>query len=280
MSIDTFIIMEKKDFKKIYEELKNKQKLTEGKNDKVYNLIKDISFVDELEFDNALSILYSMNKNQVINYQSILEKLIKRWQSKDKRPKILLHSCCAPCSTYTLEFLCKYADVTILFANSNIHPKSEYIKRSEVQQKFINDFNIKTNNNVEYIEDEYNPKHFLELTKDMQNEPEGGNRCITCFQMRLDIVANYAKKLNFDYFASAITLSPKKNSKVINELGFEIQEIYNVKYLPSDFKKNNGYKRSIEMCNEYDVYRQCYCGCIFALRDQIKHQKEREKEQK
>nr|WP_156299821.1 epoxyqueuosine reductase QueH [Streptobacillus canis] len=251
-------------------------KENQSKNDKLFDLIKDNSFITENEFDDALSILSSMNKNQVINYHTILEKLIKKWKSLDKRPKILLHSCCAPCSTYTLEFLCQYADVTILFANSNIHPKQEYIKRSEVQQKFINDFNEKTGNKVGYIEDEYNPKHFLELTKGQEYEPEGGNRCVTCFQMRLDIVAKYAKELEFDYFGSAITLSPKKNSKLINELGFEVQEIYNVKYLPSDFKKNNGYKRSIEMCSEYDVYRQCYCGCIFALRDQLKQQKERE----
>ncbi|NYV27962.1 epoxyqueuosine reductase QueH [Streptobacillus felis] len=249
----------------------------QGRNDKVFNLIKNNSFVKENEFDNALSILSSMNKNQVINYHTVLEKMIKNWKNSEKKPRILLHSCCAPCSTYTLEFLCQYADVTILFANSNIHPKQEYIKRSEVQQKFIEDFNNKTGNKVGYIEDEYNPKHFLELTKGQEKEPEGGNRCVTCFQMRLDIVAKYAKELNYDYFGSAITLSPKKNSKLINELGFEVQEIYNVKYLPSDFKKNNGYKRSIEMCNEYDVYRQCYCGCIFALNDQIKQQKEREK---
>nr|WP_082762554.1 epoxyqueuosine reductase QueH [Streptobacillus felis] len=249
----------------------------QGRNDKVFNLIKNNSFVKENEFDNALSILSSMNKNQVINYHTVLEKMIKNWKNSEKKPRILLHSCCAPCSTYTLEFLCQYADVTILFANSNIHPKQEYIKRSEVQQKFIEDFNNKTGNKVGYIEDEYNPKHFLELTKGQEKEPEGGNRCVTCFQMRLDIVAKYAKELNYDYFGSAITLSPKKNSKLINELGFEVQEIYNVKYLPSDFKKNNGYKRSIEMCKEYDVYRQCYCGCIFALNDQIKQQKEREK---
>ncbi|WP_420822762.1 epoxyqueuosine reductase QueH [Streptobacillus felis] len=269
--------MEKNELKEIYEKLKKEMKDNQGRNDKVFNLIKNNSFVKENEFDNALSILSSMNKNQVINYHTVLEKMIKNWKNSEKKPRILLHSCCAPCSTYTLEFLCQYADVTILFANSNIHPKQEYIKRSEVQQKFIEDFNNKTGNKVGYIEDEYNPKHFLELTKGQEKEPEGGNRCVTCFQMRLDIVAKYAKELNYDYFGSAITLSPKKNSKLINELGFEVQEIYNVKYLPSDFKKNNGYKRSIEMCNEYDVYRQCYCGCIFALNDQIKQQKEREK---
>ncbi|WP_414485160.1 epoxyqueuosine reductase QueH [Streptobacillus moniliformis] len=261
--------MENKELRDIYEKLKKDMKDNKSKNDKIFDIIKDNTFITENEFDDALSILSSMNKNQVINYHTILEKLIKKWKSLEKKPKILLHSCCAPCSTYTLEFLCNYADITILFANSNIHPKQEYIKRSEVQQQFIKDFNEKTGNNVKYIEDEYNPKHFLQLTKGQENEPEGGSRCVTCFQMRLDIVARYAKNLKFDYFGSAITLSPKKNSKLVNELGFEVQEIYKVKYLPSDFKKNNGYKRSIEMCNEYDVYRQCYCGCIFALKKQM-----------
>lgn len=268
--------MDKENLKNIYEQLKKELKKEQQENNKLFEIIKDKSFIDEEEFDNALSILNSMNKNQVINYHTVLEKLIKKWKSKNVRPKILLHSCCAPCSTYTLEFLCQYVDVTILFANSNIHPKTEYVKRSLAQQKFIEDFNKNTGNNVGFIEDEYNPKHFLELSKDLTEEPEGGKRCTTCFQMRLDIVAKYAQKLGFDYFASAITLSPKKNSKLINELGFEIQEIYGVKYLPSDFKKNNGYKRSIDMCKEYDVYRQCYCGCIFALKEQIKQKKERE----
>lgn len=268
----------KEELKKIYDQLKQEMKEKNTKNGKLYDLIKDNTFIDELEFDNALSILSSMNQNQVINYHTILEKLIKRWNGS--RPKVLLHSCCAPCSTYTLEFMCKHADVTILFANSNIHPKSEYIKRAEVQRKFIEDFNKNTGNSVGFIEDEYNPKHFLETVKGLEKEPEGGKRCTTCFQMRLDIVARYAKRLEFDYFGSALTLSPKKNSKLINELGFEVQEIYDVKYLPSDFKKNNGYKRSIDMCNEYEVYRQCYCGCIFALQDQIRMKKEREEREK
>ena len=242
----------------IYKSIKEEIMTSGNSNDKLYSLIQDKSFIEQEDFEDGLKILSNMNKNQVINYNKILDKLIKQWTNNQKRPKILLHSCCAPCSTYTLEFMSKYADVTILFANSNIHPKSEYEKRARVQEEFILEFNKRTGNNVGFIEDEYNPKYFVELTKGEEHEPEGGKRCITCFQMRLDIVANYAKRMGFDYF------------------GFEVQEIYDVKYLPSDFKKNNGYKRSIELCNEYDVYRQCYCGCIFALRDQLKQQKERE----
>lgn len=223
---------------------------------------------EEKDIKNALEILEKMNPNQVINYHTILTKLINDWKQKEQKPKILLHSCCAPCSTYSLEFLCQYADVTILFANSNIHPKAEYLKRSEAQQKFIEDFNKKTGNDVKYIEDEYNPSSFYEKVRGLEKEKEGGARCTSCFQMRLDIVAERAQKMGYDYFGSALTLSPKKNSQLINKIGLEVQKIFDVKYLPSDFKKNNGYKRSIEMCEEYDVYRQCYCGCVFAAMDQ------------
>ena len=217
---------------------------------------------------NAKEILDRMNPNQKINYHTILEKLIKDWKLKNQRPKILLHSCCDPCSTYTLEFMCQYADVTILFANNNIHPKEEYEKRAYVQKEFINNFNEKTGNNVGYIEEPYEPRKFYETVKGLEKEKEGGARCTACFQMRLDIVARRAQELGFDYFGSALTLSPKKNSQLINTLGLEIQEVFDVKYLPSDFKKNQGYQRSIEMCREYDVYRQCYCGCVFAALDQ------------
>lgn len=241
-------------------------------NERLFEILKNTSITDNY-FLNASNIISKMNKNQVINYHDILEKVIKDWKDKERKPKIVLHSCCAPCSTYTLEFLCEFADVTILFANSNIHPKKEYEKRALVQKEFIEEFNKRTNNNVLFVEDEYKPVNFYKISRGLEKEPEGGQRCTKCFFMRLDIVAKFAKENNYDYFGSALTLSPKKNSKLINELGFEIQELYDVKYLPSDFKKNNGYKRSIQMCNEYDVYRQCYCGCIFALNAQ----KERDK---
>lgn len=230
----------------------------------------DKNYVEIFEenIKNAREILDKMNPNQKINYHTVLEKLIKDWKMKNQRPKILLHSCCAPCSTYTLEFMCEYADVTILFANNNIHPKEEYHKRADVQREFIDNFNKRTGNSVGYMEEPYNPREFYLKVKGLEKEKEGGARCTSCFQMRLDIVAKKAQELNFDYFGSALTLSPKKNSQIINILGLEVQEIFNVKYLPSDFKKNQGYQRSIEMCREYDVYRQCYCGCIFAAMDQ------------
>lgn len=221
-------------------------------------------------FVNLLHILEKMNPNQKINYDRVLQKMIQEWQQEEKRPKILLHSCCAPCSTYTLEYLCQYADITIYFANSNIHPRSEYLRREQVQKDFIRNFNEKNNENVQFLSAPYEPNEFIKIIqeKHLTEEPEGGKRCTACFQMRLDLVAEKAQELGFDYFGSALTLSPKKNSQLINQIGIDIQEIYTTQYLPSDFKKNNGYKRSVEMCKEYNVYRQCYCGCVFAAKQQ------------
>lgn len=209
-------------------------------------------------------------KNQTINYDSVLLKLIQTWQKEETRPTILLHSCCAPCSTYTLEFLTDYADVTIYFANSNIYPESEYKRRAMVQQEFVETFNREYHKEVAFIEADYEPNEFIKImTKQgLTSEPEGGKRCTSCFQMRLDLVAEEAQKRGFDYFGSALTISPKKNTQLINEIGLDIQKIYDVNYLPSDFKKRGGYQRSIELCREYDVYRQCYCGCVFAAKQQ------------
>ncbi|MBS7578107.1 MULTISPECIES: epoxyqueuosine reductase QueH [unclassified Enterococcus] len=215
---------------------------------------------------NSLEILKKFKPNQKINYDYVLKKMIDTWQKATIRPKILLHSCCAPCSTYTLEYLTQFADITIYFANSNIHPRSEYLRRETVQKQFINEFNQQTAQNVQFIAAPYEPQKFVRMVKErgLESAPEGGARCQACFQMRLDLVAEKAQELGYDYFGSALTISPHKNSKVINEVGIEVQEFYDVSYLPSDFKKNNGYRRSIEMCEAYHIYRQCYCGCLFA----------------
>ena len=209
-------------------------------------------------------------KNQKINYDKVLKKMIQDWEREGTRPKIMIHSCCAPCSTYTLEFLTQYADVTIYFANPNIHPKAEYERRAYVQEKFVHEFNARTGNQVKFEEAPYKPHEFMKMVKakDLAEEPEGGVRCTSCFHMRLDIVAEAAMEQGYDYFGSALTISPKKNAEVINQIGMDIQSLYSVNYLPSDFKKGNGYSRSIEMCKEYDVYRQCYCGCVFAAQQQ------------
>lgn len=218
---------------------------------------------------DATEIVEKMN-NQKINYDRVLHKMIQSWEKEKVRPRILIHSCCAPCSTCTLEFLTQHADVTIFFSNSNIHPESEYQRRVLVQEKFIHDFNTATGNQVDLIIDDYKPNEFIQLMqqKELIAEPEGGKRCTARFNMRLDLAAKEALERGFDYFGSALTISPKKNSQLINQIGMDIQKIYNTHYLTSDFKKNSGYQRSIEMCKEYDVYRQCYCGCVFAAKQQ------------
>ena len=206
--------------------------------------------------------------NQKMNYDAVLKSIIQTWNNENIRPKLLIHSCCAPCSTFVLETLVQYTDITIYFTNPNIHPQEEYEYRSLVLQKFIWEFNKKNNKNVLFIEDSYNPAIFFEKTAQYKDAPEGGKRCFLCYQMRLEQVAQKATELSYDYFATTLTISPKKNSQLINQLGFEIQRVFPVKYLPSDFKKNNGYQRSIQLCKEYNIYRQHYCGCIFAAEQQ------------
>lgn len=220
--------------------------------------------------EDIIDILANEQPNQKVNFDKCLQKMIHSWQQRKVKPKILLHSCCAPCSTYTLEYLTQYAEVAIYFANSNIHPQSEYQRRALVQAQFIEQFNQKTNQNVQFIEAPYHTEAFnkMVIQQQLQDEKEGGLRCGACFQYRLDLVAQKAQELGYDYFGSALTISPKKNSQLINQKGIEVQHLYQVKYLPSDFKKNNGYYRSVEMCKEYNIYRQCYCGCIFAARQQ------------
>jgi hypothetical protein len=213
-------------------------------------------------------ILSKMNLNQKINYDRVMQKMVQVWEKDQKRPTILMHTCCAPCSTYTLEYLSQYADVTIYFANSNIHPKVEYQRRAYVTQKFVSDFNEKTGYTVQYLEAPYAPQEFFRKVHGLEDEPEGGDRCKVCYDYRLDQTAEVAVELGFDYFGSALTISPHKNSQTINSVGIEVQKVYATHYLPSDFKKNQGYKRSVEMCEEYDIYRQCYCGCIFGAQDQ------------
>lgn len=207
-------------------------------------------------------------KGQKINYDLVLQKLIQKWQDEARRPKILLHSCCAPCSTYTLEYLTQFADVTVYYDNPNIHPRMEYERRKLVQEQFITDFNAQTGNQVTFVSATYEPSKWLEVVRDLKDAPEGGARCQLCYNYRLDRVAQKAQEWQFDYFGSALTISPHKNAQIINRLGLDVQHMYDVSYLPSDFKKRGGYRRSVQMCAEYDVYRQCYCGCLFAARQQ------------
>lgn len=179
-----------------------------------------------------------------------------------------MHVCCEPCSTYTLGYITQYCEVTVYFANNNIHPKAEYERRSYVTQKFVSKFNENTGQNVQFLAAPYEPNDFIKHVHSLKKEPEGGDHCTVCYDYRLDKTAEKAVELGFDYFGSALTISPHKNSQTINNVGIDVQKLYDTQYLPSDFKKNQGYKRSVEMCQEYDIYRQCYCGCVFGAKAQ------------
>ena len=203
-----------------------------------------------------------MNK---INYQNQLDRIIENI-SPDNPPRLLLHSCCAPCSSYTLEYLSRYFDITVYYFNPNISPKQEFDKRFEEQKRLISQMPFK--NSVTLVEGDYNYDDFLEIAKGLENVPEGGERCFRCYKMRLESTARLAKEQGFDYFCTTLSISPLKHSQKINELGFEIEEKYGVKWLPSDFKKHEGYKRSIQLSREYSLYRQNFCGCVFSKNQQ------------
>ncbi|MBP3766420.1 MAG: epoxyqueuosine reductase QueH [Bacilli bacterium] len=194
-----------------------------------------------------------------VNYQKKLEELV---ESLDYTPKLLLHSCCAPCSSRCIEYLSNYFDITVIYYNPNISPITEYEKRKEEQKKFISEF--KSKNKLDFIEVGYDYNDFLKIAKGLEHAKEGGERCFKCYRMRLEKTAQVAHDRNYDYFGTTLTVSPYKNSQVLNKIGEELSEKYNIKYLYSDFKKNNGYKRSIELSKVYNLYRQDYCGCIYS----------------
>lgn len=194
-----------------------------------------------------------------INYHKLcLEELSKLNTPK----KILLHSCCAPCSSYVISFLSNYFDITILYYNPNISPIEEYEKRKKEQIRLIK--TLHTKNKLDYLDCDYDNNLYNEAIKGYEQYPEGSNRCQICFNLRLEKTAKLAKEHNYDYFCSTLTVSPHKNSKIINEIGINISNKYNIKWLYSDFKKNEGFKQSIELSKKYELYRQDYCGCIFS----------------
>lgn len=200
-----------------------------------------------------------------VNYQKQLDKIIDEIQNNSKTPTLLLHSCCAPCSSYVLEYLSQYFKITVFYYNPNISPKEEYIKRVEEQKRLISQLPVK--NPVDFIEGDYEPQDFYDIAKGLEQVPEGGKRCFNCYKLRLEKTAKLAYDLNMDYFTTTLSISPYKNALKLNEIAEELSEIYSVKNLPSDFKKKEGYKRSIQLSKEYDLYRQDYCGCIFSKRD-------------
>lgn len=197
-----------------------------------------------------------------INYQKILDKELEKIQSSNTIPTLLLHSCCAPCSSYVIEYLSKYFKITVFYYNPNISPDNEYRYRADEQKRLIESMSLE--NPVEFLEGEYNPADFFEVSKGLEDAPEGGARCAKCFNLRLSKTAETAQQGNYDYFTTTLTISPLKNAQLINNIGKELSNKYKVSYLLSDFKKKNGYKRSIVLSKEYNLYRQNYCGCIFS----------------
>lgn len=198
------------------------------------------------------------------NYQLELDKIISRAEEEGRCPSLLLHSCCAPCSSYVLKYLSEYFKITLLYFNPNISPESEYMKRVAEQKRLIESMPFK--NKVEFVEGRYEPREFYDAVKGYEEEPEGGRRCHICYEMRLREAAEYAKKGGYDYFTTTLSISPLKKSDVLNEIGERVGIEYGIAHLPSDFKKRNGYKQSIELSKEYNLYRQNFCGCVFSKR--------------
>ncbi len=197
-----------------------------------------------------------------MNYQNKLNELIN---SLSEVPHLLLHSCCGPCSTQVINYLTKHFDITVLFYNPNIEPKEEYEKRKKEQVKFLKKYN--SVNQLNFIDCDYENDKYREIVKGLELLPEGSRRCEKCFDLRLEKTAQIAVSNNYDFFGTTLTVSPHKNSKVINELCEKISIKYNIKYIYGDFKKNEGYKKSIEFSKKYDLYRQEYCGCMFSKKE-------------
>lgn len=201
-----------------------------------------------------------------INYQKELEKILEKtsYNEDNKKMELMLHSCCAPCSSYVLEYLSTFFDITVFYFNPNIYPNEEFNKRAEEQERFIK---AAKNSSICYILGEYenSSKEFFQQCKGLENDHEGGMRCYKCYEQRLRETAKLAREKGSDYFTTTLSISPHKDSGIINKIGEEISLEFGIKFLPSDFKKKDGYKRSIQLSKEFSLYRQSYCGCIFSM---------------
>lgn len=198
------------------------------------------------------------------NYQRELERIIEQQQAEGKVPPLLLHSCCAPCSSYVLEYLSQYFQITLYYYNPNIAPESEYYTRVLEQKRLIREMPVI--HPIRFLEGQYEPERFYEIARGLEEVPEGGERCFRCYELRLREAARTAYEQGCDYFTTTLSISPLKNAAKLNEIGERMGEEFKVAYLPSDFKKKEGYKRSIELSREYGLYRQDYCGCIYSRR--------------
>ena len=196
------------------------------------------------------------------NYQRELDRVLAGLEQSGETPALLLHSCCAPCSSYVLEYLSRYFAITVFYYNPNIYPSDEYGRRVAEQKRLIQEMHCP--NPVRLIEGMYETERFYALAKGLEQEPEGGERCFHCYRLRLEQAAALAKAEGFDYFTTTLSISPHKNAAKLNEIGKELAAQYGVRHLPADFKKREGYKRSIDLSQQYGLYRQDYCGCVFS----------------
>ena len=203
-----------------------------------------------------------MKSFEGVNAQLLLDAELKKISEEGSRPRLLLHACCAPCSSYVLEYLSNFFDITLYFYNPNITPAEEYTYRAEELSRLVEEMGLSERTALSVSE--YNSDEFYNIVKGLEDEPEGGARCARCYRLRLEASARYAAERGFDYFTTTLSISPYKNSRWLNEIGAELAEQYGVRYLFSDFKKKNGYKRSCELSEKYGLYRQDYCGCEFS----------------
>lgn len=202
---------------------------------------------------------------QIRNYQKELDKIIETNTKEGRVPSLLLHSCCAPCSSYVLSYLSEYFRITVCYYNPNITSPEEFFKRAAEQKRLIEELPVKYP--VSFQIGEYHPEEFLQAVKGLEAEPEGGARCEVCFRMRLSYAGRVALENGFDYFTTTLSISPLKNAPLLNDIGEQISSEIGIPYLVSDFKKKDGYKQSVALSKQYDLYRQDYCGCVFSLRD-------------
>ncbi|NOR45323.1 MAG: recombinase [Candidatus Delongbacteria bacterium] len=202
-----------------------------------------------------------------INYQNMMEEELKKIKDLPKKPSLLLHACCAPCSSYIIELLRDYFNITLYFYNPNIYPKEEHDRRLNELKLFVERFD--SNNNINLIAEKYTPMEFASCVSGLEDEREGGARCFKCYDLRLSRTAVRASEDKFDYFCTTLSISPHKNAEKINKIGKELADIYDVKFLFSNFKKKNGFKRSLEISKDFDLYRQEYCGCEYSMSNEV-----------
>lgn len=200
-----------------------------------------------------------------MNYQKLLEEIISNLDNTQGKASLLLHVCCGPCSTYVIEYLAEFFDISLYFYNPNLDSQDEYQRRANELLELAN--NMPAAKKIKIIYEDYNAEEFSEIAKGLEKETEGGKRCMLCYHLRLEKTAKHAKENNFDYFTSTLSISPYKNAKALNSIGHRLEKRHQIKYLFADFKKKAGYMRSVELSKDYNLYRQDYCGCIYSKKE-------------